>query len=146
MVVKKPEGIAFEMVPINIFRRGGRFAITMPTHTSLMLQVLRPIASYITSWDLRNLAVIGILAMEIPVPLLCVSISVSTVNQGQYLHESHEKNDSYAPLRLLAKLDVPQVYYRRRSIDLHRVSSRIVVRRVLRVGTKSVSMFEAICT
>jgi hypothetical protein len=42
----------------------------IPTQTSLILHVLKSIASHIISVDRRNLYVMGILAMERSVPLL----------------------------------------------------------------------------
>jgi hypothetical protein len=47
----------------------------IPTQTSLILQVLKSMASHIISAERRNLYVMGILAIERPVPLVQVSSS-----------------------------------------------------------------------
>ena len=69
MAVEELTGMLSENRFRIVFRRDGRFATMMPTQTSLMLQILRSMAPHIISCDLRNLAVMGILATESPVPL-----------------------------------------------------------------------------
>lgn len=60
-------------------------------------------------------------AIERPVPLLYVSDG-NREHYRRYLHEGQEEYDSDAPLRLLAELHMPQIYDRRSSIDLQRIS------------------------
>lgn len=57
-----------------VFRSGGRFATMMPMQASFMLQMLRSMASHIGSSVWRKDVVMGILVMDMPVPLVQVSM------------------------------------------------------------------------
>jgi hypothetical protein len=71
--VAKLAGRTWEKRERMVLRRGGRLAMMMPTHTSLIEQMDRSMASHIISCERRNLIVTKILAMERAVPLVCVS-------------------------------------------------------------------------